>query len=185
MDGSVGRPCRVVVLVEDARQQRFVRRYLKRLGYREHDIRLEALPGGRGSGEQWVREQFANAVGACRARSWRAETALVVAIDADNSDLNRRLYQLQHALTQAGLAPRTPGERIAHLIPKRSIETWILNLNGRDVDEDTDYSREHGIDEQITTAATNFFDWSRPNQAPPGHCVPSLRSAIDEIRRLE
>lgn len=184
-DGSVARTSKAVVLAEDARHQRFVYRYLERLHYSEGDIRPEPLPSGRGCGEQWVRERYANAVQAYRWRSARAWTALIVAIDADSGDLGRRLRQLQDALLRDSLAPRTDKERIVHLIPKRNVETWILNLNGRNVDEDTDYRREQRVDEQIANAASTFFDWTRPNATPPPHCVPSLLSAIPEVRRLE
>jgi hypothetical protein len=80
----MGRPSQVVVLVEDERQQRFVRRYLYRVGYSTHDIRFDPLPAGRGSGAQWVLNRYTEAVMAYRSRSARAMTALVVAIDADD-----------------------------------------------------------------------------------------------------
>jgi len=183
-DGSVARVSDVVVLAEDTRHQRFVRAYLKRFEDYRDNIRNLDLPSGRRCGEQWVRERYANEVRAYRSRSTRARTALIVAIDADAGDINRRLRQLRDALDNANLAPRTDQERIIHLIPRRNIETWVLNLNGTNVDEDTDYSHEPGINEQIVNAAIRFFDWSRPN-APPPPCVPSLLSAITEVRRLE
>jgi hypothetical protein len=108
---------------------------------------------------------------------------LVVLIDADG-DVDRRLRQFRDALTQAGLTPRAFGERISHFIPNRNIETWILCLNGQTVDEVTDYKHERGIDEQIGPAAESFFAWSRPNSAPPAHCVPSLHAALPEARRI-
>ena len=181
----MARTSEVVVLAEDARHQRFVRSYLKLFKDYKDNIRDADLPSGRGCGEQWVRERYANAVREYRRRSARANTALIVAIDADAGNLDRRLRQLQDALVQAVLAPRTDQERIVHLIPKRNIETWILNLSGGNVDEDTDYSHEQGIDQQIAPAAATFFDWTRPNATPPPHCVPSLLSAIPEVRRLE
>ncbi len=79
----MARVSQVIVLVEDERQQRFVRSYLQQLNFTPHDIRLEPLSSGRGSGEAWVRMQYAPAVKAYRARSARAQTSLVVAIDAD------------------------------------------------------------------------------------------------------
>ena len=180
----MARPSQVIVLAEDQRHQRFVRRYLNQLGYSQHDIRFEGLPAGRGSGEQWVRERYGNAVAAYRARSSRARTALVIAIDADVGDLDRRIRQLQETLEHAGLAARTDDETIVHLIPKRSIETWILCLVGIQVDEVTDYRQRADVDNRIATSAQTFFQWSRPNAAPPAHCVPSLRAAIPEVRRL-
>lgn len=181
----MSRPSQVVVLAEDQRQAGFVRRYLYRSGYSAHDIRVEELPSGRGCGEQWVRERYARAVKAYRGRSARARTALVVAIDADTGDVERRLRQFREALERAGAAARAKGESIAHLVPKRNIETWVLCLGGRQVDEDTNYTAEPGIDERIASSGVTFFEWSRPDAMPPAHCTPSLAAAIPEVRRLE
>ena len=181
----MSKPSLVIVLAEDERHQRLVRQYLYQLGRSRHDIRFEPLPNGRGCGEQWVHERYPKAVLSYRGRSARAGTALIVAIDADTGDVEQRFRQLRKALDQEGIGARAEGEAIVHLIPKRNVETWILCLSGRQVDEDTDYSREGGIDELIKPAAMAFFDWSRPNAAPPGHCVPSLLAAIPEVRRLE
>lgn len=52
----MSRASQVIVLAEDAMHQRFVLRYLERLGHSNHDVRFEPLPAGRGCGEQWVRE---------------------------------------------------------------------------------------------------------------------------------
>ena len=179
------KPSRVIVVAEDQRHQSFIRRYLRRLGYTFHDVYFEDLPSGRGCGEQWVREHYARAVAAYRARCAHAQTALVVTIDADNGDVGRRLQQLQSALTGASLVARGPTEKIAHLIPKRNIETWILCLHGDPVDETTDYRHDQRIGQIIGPAAETFFQWSRTNFQVPSHCVPSLLSAIPEVRRLE
>jgi len=173
------------VLAEDERHQRLVRLYLYRLGYQRHDIRLLPVSGGRGSGEQWVRERYSAEVREYRRRSARSRTALIVAIDADTDEVDRRLRQLREATERAGLAARAIGEAIVHLIPKRNVETWIWCLCGRPVDEITDYSQEVDVDGLIATAALTFFEWSRANATPPAYCVPSLAAAIPEVRRLE
>ena len=129
----MNRASQVVVPAEDERQQRFVRSYLYRLRYTQRDIRFEALPTGRGCGEQWVRGRYAAAVRAYRARASRAKTALIVIIDADQRETEHRVSQFREALNQAQLQARAATERIAHLIPKRNIETWVLCLVGRDV----------------------------------------------------
>lgn len=184
-DGSVGRSSLVVVLAEDERQQRLIRRYLYRLGLGPHDIRAMPLPSGRGSGEKWVREQYASEVKNYRARSVHAKTALVVAIDADTGQVDRRLRHLREALAHAGLDPRANAEAITHLVPRRNVETWILCLSGRQVDEVTDYSQSSDVEGLIVPAASTFFEWSRVNTTPRVYCVQSLLSAIPEIRRLE
>jgi hypothetical protein len=181
----VARVSQVIVLAEDEPHQRFIYRYLQQLSYSLRDLRFEPLPSGRGSGEAWVRTRYAPAVKAYRARAARARTSLVVAIDADIGDLARRARQLEESLAAERLSPRTGEERIIHLIPKRNIETWILNLNGNPVDEETDFGRASGIEDKITTAARSFFEWTRINALIPPYCVPSLRSAVPEIRRLE
>jgi hypothetical protein len=181
----MSKPSLVVVLAEDRRQQNLVFRYLAKLGHSRHDTRFEPLPAGKGAGEQWVRLHYAKNVSGYRARAAKARTALVVIIDADTGSVNERSGQLRNALTEAGSNPRRPDERICHLIPKRNIETWILCLSGRAVDELEDYHHENGIDEQIRPAARTLYEWCRPNKEPPHHCVDSLSIAIPELRRLE
>lgn len=180
----MSKPSRIIVLAEDRHHQRFVQKYMERLGHSQHDFYFEDLPSGRGCGEQWVRARYANAVAAYRSRSSRAQTVLIVAIDANGGDVERRIRQLQQALAEVALSPRGDDEKIVHLIPRKNIETWILCLNGRTVNEDDDYTRERDIDQQFQRAATTLFDWSRPNAVPALNCVPSLLAAIPELRRL-
>lgn len=181
----MSKPSRVLVLTEDQHQQRLVRKYLERLGYEGGEVSCEDLPSGRGCGEQWVRARYSKWVRAFRKRSSSAQTALVVVIDADVLDVRRRFDQLRDALNEAGMSPRSDTEAVVHLVPKRNIETWVLCLSGRDVDEITDYTREPNISRLIPGAALTCFHWTRPNQTPPEHCTPSLHSAIPEARRLE
>ena len=178
-------PSLVVVLAEDVRHQAFVRRYLYRLGFGPHDIRFEKLPSGAGSGEQWVRLRYAQAVKAHRERCAKAKTALIVVIDADTESTVERSKRLSDALRESAVSDRFAKEQIVHFIPKRHIETWILCLNGSRVDEEKDYKRLITEPESlIRSAAQTFFDWSRPNVAVPAHCIPSIRKAIDEAERL-
>ena len=177
-------PSRIIILAEDQRQETFIRRYLRRMNYTHRQIRSVPLPAGRQSGEQWVRKNYAIEVSTYRQRSSRAETALVVAIDADTHDCNRRSQQLAASLDELAAPARTPQERICHLIPKRHVETWILCLAGNTVNEETDY-RHHPVDQQIPSSALRFFELSRPNAQIPSECVASLRTAIPEIRRIE
>lgn len=182
----------VAILAEDQRQQRFAYQYLKKLGYVRHEIFLEDLPK-KGSGEQWVRLRYSDNVKAYRTQAASPGSGLVVMIDADTRPVVRRSQQLNAALAQAGSNARRPDEKIAHLIPKRNIETWILCLNalrpdGQNVDEERDYKNHAAartIDELIKPAAETFFESSRNNAEIPQHCVDSLRTAIPEVKRLE
>ena len=181
----MAKPSLVIVLAEDARHQSLIRRYLYRAGFDRHQIRLVELPSGRGSGEQWVRTQYARQVKEFRRRGTSALTALVVAIDADMYTPEQRSTQLRTALEQAAMSPRTQGERIGHLIPKRNVETWILCLAGENIDEVSDYKSRAGVEQLIPTSAETFFAWSRANTGAPSQCVPSLRLALTEIRRVD
>lgn len=98
-------------------------------------------------------------------------------IDADTEDLNRRDRQLQEAL---GKDARRHDEAIVHFIPRRNIETWILRLNGEQVDEIVDH-RNRDVNDLIPAAALTFHKWT--SQAP-ANCLPSLVTAIRESKRL-
>ena len=182
----MSKPSLVIVLAEDARQQRFVRKFLREKGIGNHQIRLEPLPGGRGCGEQWVRERYPNAVRAYRARTagGKAKSALVVVIDADTEPTERRQGQLREMLIQSQLFERVKGEAIVHLIPKRNIETWVLFLNDRKVDEQTDYKQTPGVDELIGDAARIFQALTSGARSVGLECVPSLVLGISEASRL-
>lgn len=183
--GRMSKPSEVIILAEDRRQQTFAYRYLLRLGIERQVIRPEPLPGNKGSGEQWVRLRYAKNVAAYRTRSATADTALVVVIDADTTPINRRTQQLNAVLAETRSVPRHPSEKIVHLIPKRHIETWILCLNGRNVDENKAYRKERGIDDQIKPSVETLYAWSRPGVVPSKRCVPSLYAAFPEVRKLE
>jgi hypothetical protein len=187
VDGTMRRPSRAIILAEDEEHDLFIRRYLIRLnlGLKDKEMYTEPFPDGRGCGEQWVRTQYARVVREYRWRSSRTQTVLVILIDADKGDVNRRLHQLEEGLKQESLERRKPEECIVHFVPKRSIETWILCLNDHSVDEETDYSGRRDIEDQIAPAADTFYAWTRPNAPIPNRCVPSLRAAIPEAQRLE
>jgi hypothetical protein len=169
----------VIVLAEGKRDQRFVWRYLRDSGFEPHEIRREAIPDGiGGAGERWVIDRYATAVKDFRKRA--AKTALIVVLDADKGEVNRRAGQLESALRQVGIAARASDEAIVHLIPRRHIETWILHLTGKVVNEATDYHNEK-VDDLIPEAAANFREWTAQ---PPTHCLPSLSIGIEETKRL-
>jgi len=130
-------------------------------------------------------ERYGAAVKAYRWRSKRAATALVVVIDADKGDVARRLRQCDESLESADEPAREGADKITHFVPKRSIETWILFLTGREVDEDSDYSREAIGGDQIRASAVAFHGWTRPNAPTPKRSISSLLAAVPEARRLE
>jgi hypothetical protein len=183
----VAKPSRVVVLVEDNRQQQLVFRYLRRIGLEPHAMRF-VLPMS-GSGEQWVREQFPVELTAYRRRSALAETRLIAVIDADNFTLPERLAQLDQKLREDSVELiRMDVEQVAvaRLIPRRNIETWILCLNAVEVNEESDYKRtRNDWTELIRPAAETLYAWTRSNTQVPDNCIPSLQHGVAELRRLD
>jgi hypothetical protein len=168
----------VLVLAEDKCQQNFAYHYLRSLGVDTRRIRKLSLPLG-GSGEQYVRGRYPEQVGFCRQRDHRN---LVVAVDADLETVETRKRQLDDRLQESGLEPRSAGEKIAILVPRRNIETWIVALRGGLVNEERDYKTPRGCD-NAAQAAQAFFARTRPRT--PNLPLDSLRKAVPEIRRIE
>ena len=181
----MSKPSIVIIVVEDDHHEMLVRRYLKKRGLVEREMRIRHSPSGQGSAENWVRKTFADEVS--RYRSRHAQTALIVVIDADIATVQHRLKQLGQALRTSGKEIVDHGkERIARLIPKRNIETWISCLNGQAVDEVTDCKKKnHDWNELIPPAAETLFQWTRLSAEPPNHCTDSLLHGIKELKRLK
>jgi hypothetical protein len=109
----------------------------------------------------------------------------MVMIDADSSPTEDRRRQLGRALQDAGEPARNASEPILNLIPKRNVETWILCLNDKVVDELSDYRHDSRVGSQsIRQAAATLFSWTRPNCTIPASCVASLRDCLPEFDRL-
>jgi hypothetical protein len=76
-------------------------------------------------------------------------------------------------------------ERIARLVPRRNLETWLLCLNGLDVDEITDYKNTRNDWIEVTrNAAAALSDWTSGNTAIPANCIDSLRTGLKELERV-
>jgi len=173
-----------IVVLEDARHEMVARRYLKKHGVGEREMRIERSPSGEGNAEGWVRKTFVKEVNVYRGR--HAKTALIVVIDADTHTVQERWRQLDQALEDGGKqAVVVEHEQIARLVPKRNIETWILCLTEQTADEDTDYKRtRHDWNDLIPLAAETLFQWTRPKAELPDYCIDSLRSGVRELNRL-
>src|SRR5438445_574753 len=104
------RYAQVVLLVEDKQQQTFLTRSPRGLGYPPHKLRALPLPAGEGSGEQYVRENYAHEVRELRRRSGHLHGAFVVVTDADNREVGERHQALARQLQLAGLAARQADE---------------------------------------------------------------------------
>ncbi|WP_437872648.1 hypothetical protein [Sorangium sp. So ce363] len=169
-----------VVLCEDLQAWVFVRRMLIALNYDAHRIRVIPYPAeGRGSGEQHVRERYADELGRHRARASRTKAVLVVHVDADRLTVQERHATLEQELQAQAVAPRTSDEAVAVLVPKREIETWIyFFLNGPPVDEQTSYPKLERQSEAWPSAeafAAQIHAANQPAGAPPSRLVEARR----------
>ena len=170
---------RLIVLCEDKQQETFMRRTLKGLGFRNHEMYFVPEPDGRGSGEQFVRKSYAREVKAYRAHPHKTAGVLVL-IDADTKSLPERHVQLEKELKDAALIQRQPTENIPILIPKRNIETWISYLLGNSVNEADVYPKLKeesdcwpGVDKLVNYYKAN----SLPSDSPP-----SLQEGVGELK---
>lgn len=186
----MSKPSLVIVLAEDQRQKRLMYLFLKSAGVRPRQIRFHLSPSGRGSAEHWVRENFAEQVRVCRTR--HAQTGMFVVLDADTMTVQERLDTLDRALLSVGQNPIDPNQdKIARLIPKRNVETWILFLTLKGeadppIDETTDYKRTRTGEEWsalIPAAVETLCAWTRPSAALPTNLIAGLRLSVGEISR--
>ena len=183
----MSRASQVVILCEDKLHDVFVRRFLKEYGYGNRDLRVPAYPAGGGSGESFVRRTYPDELRAYRSRTARAKTILIAVIDADTSAVADRERELQRACEQASVRPRESGELVVHAIPKRAINTWLAHLDGKGVDETTDYTRQgyafRKCEANVSSLVKRLHDRCSGGQLPED-APPSLRHACDEFDRI-
>jgi len=185
-------PSLVMVIVEDQRQQQFLYRFLVNSGIHPRKIDIRQSIAGRGSAKQWVCSQFAQSAEACRRRNSNAATSLLVMMDADQLSVAKCSGDLDAALAAANQAKFDPArDSIARLIPKWSIETWILYLSSdgaakSPVSEDEPY-KDSKSEEQwsalIPQAVKTLFAWTRQAEVRPTNLLDSLQRALQEIPR--
>jgi hypothetical protein len=180
-----GRGVRFTVLVEDRALERFVRECLYHFGVHHREIRIVPFPAGRGSAKQWNDREYPIQVQAHRRRSTE-NIALVVGTDADDQTVQQRAQRLPEVLQQAGREARSPQERIGLLVPRWNIETWLLFLSGREVDEAANYKGQ-AREVDIKAAAQEFVRRFRQYVHDPGaeSHLPSLVSALEETKRIQ
>ena len=137
------------LLVEDRAHEQFVSRALEHWGVPKQRIRCEPYPRGGGSGEQFVRESLAKFVQAIRAAT--SSKFLIVVADADSGTVSERHAQLNGQLASESLPLVGASDPVVLLIPKRAVETWLVQVLSPPADEATDY--HHHFDGTSTAAA--------------------------------
>ncbi|HEY85730.1 MAG TPA: hypothetical protein G4N96_11545 [Chloroflexi bacterium] len=171
-----------VILCEDTQQEVCVRHFLLERGVHRRKIRVRKNPKGRGAGEQFVRELYSLEVREYRRRSTYQTVALVAVMDADTRTVANSMSWLDQMLVDDFQQQRSADERIALLVPKRNIETWIQYFKTDVADENEIYpglnrAGDCKIDVQ-RFAKTDCFN-NLPATAPP-----SLHSACDELWKI-
>ena len=169
-----------VILCEDQLQEVCIYRFLKKWLGHKFRYRVPQYPAsGGGSGEQFVRNEYAKELKAFRKRS--ASTVLIVMIDADNGTVQNRHNQLDSSAEADGLQARQDGEAILHAIPKWHIETWLAWMDGQDVNENDDYKGEYefkSIIDRFASQCKNRSDLSNP----PDSLTQACREFKERIR---
>ena len=138
----MSRNVQVVLLCEDTQHETFGRRFLKRMGWSNHQLRVLKAPGGRGSAEQFVRERFPEELEEHRRRRSRVSVALIVMLDGDDRGVHQRIAELDDACRRRNIPCRDPVEHVLVFVPTWRIETWFAYLGGETVaEEKRDYPR--------------------------------------------
>lgn len=171
----------VVVRCEDLQQRAFLYRYLIEKGVGRREVQVEHCPAGKGDAKNWVRQQHVTEVRAVRGKP-HLSIALITMLDADDRSVVDRKQELDRDLAESGQERRQPSERIAVLVPRRNIETWIHRLRGNAVNETDSYPRYRGEERRCCEAVHEFV------RRCPAQMVdddpPSLRDGCDELTRL-
>ena len=185
-------PSSAYALVEDKRHRQFIYRFLVHAGFNQNKITVEVSPPGRGSGKKWVCDQFAVQVALCRRRNAKTSTCLFAMMDADQLAVTRCIDDLDAVLATAN-QPKLNAAKdpVARLIPKWSIETWILYLSSNGaanppVREDKSYKDSSTSDqwtELVPQATKTLYAWTRAAGSRPESLLDSLQHALQEIPR--
>jgi hypothetical protein len=181
----VARDLRYVVLGEDIAHRNFVRRWLLAEGVEPRNIRLIPVPAGTGgAGDEHVRKTYPAEVAYYRRRANAQRVALVVVIDADRETVRHRQRQLDETLSGIGSPSRAGSERIAILVPKRNIETWLQALLGAPTEEETDYKPPFAGNTADACAKAGPLFAAFLQRAPSDADLPSLAVSRVEAARL-
>jgi hypothetical protein len=170
----------LVILCEDRAHANVVRHHLKKRKYKVRKLHFKVAPRGRGSGEAFVRREYVKEVIAYRSRAAYQTTGLLVALDADIQTVERVHAELDERLEAEAQQTRSGDEKIALLVPKRNVETWVVHLVDGPVDEVQDYKR-HKDARRHREAGIELA--TRIAGSPPSDTPDSLQRAWPELKQ--
>jgi hypothetical protein len=180
------RDAQIVVLAEDKQQRAFVSRLLRGLGYHPRRVRLLAPPADKSGGATFVLQTYPHEVREHRRKAtFQKSLRLLVVIDADQGDVDKRLNELDARLEADDQPKRAHDEGIAILVPDRNIETWIRWLRGQPVDDATEYPKHKGREKQCADAVKRLLELIHGGRDFLQGSPPSLIAAIHELDRLK
>jgi hypothetical protein len=174
------RRAKIVLLCEDSQQEAFTRRFLEGMGWNTRELRVEKSPSGKGSGEQWVREKFADELRIYRERRNRAASGLIAIIDADVREVQDRIRDFEAVCDARQIPFREDRDTVAIAVPKRNIETWIHYLNGESVNEENALPKLER--ERLCQPAVNNLVRLCKARGLADDAPPSLQAACQEYQ---
>lgn len=172
------RPADIIILGEDRAHANVVWHHLKERDFNSRKIRVVPRDGS-GSGAQFVLQRYAEEVKAYRSKADHLSLALITVIDADRQEVQDIHRRLEGQLQNVNIENRKTDERIALLVPKRNIETWIVYLQDIPVDEESDY-KQHALAENYKQADITLAE--QLGQPPRADCPRSLQMAMNELK---
>ena len=173
------KPAEIIVRCEDLQQHVFIYRCLVKRGFRQHTIQIKHNPGG--DAKRFVLTQYPVQVKALR-RTPHVCKAVISMIDADDHAVEQRMRSHDDALDASGQPRRADAEKIAILVPRRNIETWVHHLLGEAVNESTEYPRFRGEERKCAPAAEEFARRCPHDMRETD--LPSLRAGCAELQRI-
>ena len=168
---------KIIVVCEDRAHQHFVRYFLRAYynwtqGHVAQVLRFSKFPydGRGGDAKKHVTSTYA------RERNELPRNKILIAvIDADDKTVLDRHAQL----------PRSSNEKIVHVIPKWSIDTWIDHALGQDVAEDVQWKQRAKVDKnKIRIAAKNLANRTKASDTCPPNAPDSIVSALSELHKF-
>jgi hypothetical protein len=176
------RGVQIVLLCEDQQQEVFMRRFLKRYGYRNDQIRHRFSPKGKQSGEQFVRTNYPIELKAYKSKAAYVSIGFVVMIDADLRTVDARIQELDEACDMQNTPRRSPQDRVSIFVPKRNIETWIYYLDGKSINETMGYQKLQSPSE-CEPAVARLAEICQ-SQHVPVDFPNSLERACEEFQKI-
>lgn len=193
----MARVCKIVLVCEGWRDQRFAVSFLKAAGINPRSIEPKTNPSG--SGYDWVKRQFLSEVKYLQ--QFREGRGVLGIIDEDGQGDMARVNDISNCLRSENLPVINPSEGRCLLLPKRNIETWLYWLTGQiastpvSVDEVTDYKNASGsnmqfrIEDNHCSPAGEFLHSLNHTDLPAGcpiqlqNSLVSLRNFLNAVRR--